>query len=117
MNQGDLAIPAVWQLLIILLLLLFCILIIIKGTGWLKDHTGRKITMEARLIDKHENSAPIHQGGISSQSMTVSFSFIFETAACGRMEFKVNSQTYAAHEINETGKIIIQGKRLVRFIR
>lgn len=116
MNSENLELPNFWKYLIIFLALLACILILMKCLDWLKDHIGPKVTTVARLIDKHENSAPIHQGGISSQSMTVSFSFIFETEDNGRMEFKVNSSMYAAHEIDEKGKIIYQGKRLLYFI-
>lgn len=117
MNNENLELPDFWKFIIILLVLLACILIAVKIISWLKNHIGPKITLEATLIDKHENSAPIHQGGISSQSMTVSFSFIFETDEKGRMEFKVNSQMYAAHQVEESGKIIIQSKRLIDFVR
>lgn len=117
MNSDILELPNFWSYLIILLALLAFILILIKCLGWLKNHIGSKVTTVARLIDKHENSAPIHQGGISSQSMTVSFSFIFETEDNERMEFKVNSSMYAAHEIGEQGKIIVQGNRLIDFVR
>ena len=108
--------PNFWKIIFVLLALLAVILIIVKSRNWIRNHTGPKAAIMARLIDKHENSAPIHQGGISSQSMTVSFSFIFETSDDARMEFKVNAQMYAAHQINEEGKIIIQGERLIDFI-
>lgn len=117
MNHENLLLPDFWSCLIIFLALLVFILILIKCYGWLKNHIGSKVTTVATLIDKHENSAPIHQGGISSQSMTVSFSFIFETEDNGRIEFKVNSSMYAAHEIGEQGKIIVQGNRLIDFVR
>lgn len=101
MNSENLELPNFWKYLIIFLVLLACILILMKCLDWLKDHIGPKVTTVARLIDKHENSAPIHQGGIRDN---------------GRMEFKVNSSMYAAHEIDEKGKIIYQGKRLLYFI-
>lgn len=55
MNNENLELPDFWKFIIILLVLLACILIAVKIISWLKNHIGPKITLEATLIDKHEN--------------------------------------------------------------
>lgn len=105
-----------WEFVIVTLSLLTLLMLIILGKSLLKRHREVKECSIAKLINKHEYSAPIHQGGISTQNMTVSYRLVFETINSEILEFQVNASMFANHQIGEEGKIIYQGKRLLNFI-
>lgn len=106
----------VWEFIIVILLLLLVLLLIIMCKSHLKHDKKSKEQVTVKLINKHEYSAPIHLGGISTQNMTVSYRLVFETINNEILEFKVNASMFAKHQIGEEGKIIYQGKRLLNFI-
>ena len=60
-QYGDISI--FWPILFGLILAAFLLLIIVKLKRLYDNFRAPKITVYARLLDKHENSAPIHQGG------------------------------------------------------
>lgn len=94
----------VWEFIIVILSLLAVLLLIIVSKGLLKHHQETKEVSVVKLVDKHEYAAPIHQGGISTQNMTVSYRFVFETMDSEVLEFKVNASMFAKHQVGEEGK-------------
>lgn len=121
-NSFDMMFNIVPILMILFFIMFFGILIvqIVRGVStWNKNNNSPRLTVNATIVDKHEDVSyhRHHHEHHTSSTRHTSYYVTFEVESGDRIVLKVAREEYGYLVINDVGQLTFQGTRYIGFER